>query len=93
MLVSGLPIRNETDHARQIGLVSLDLLDAVQTKVKIPHRPGKQLKLRIGLHSGNKRSGNTVPSDLKHPSRVFITPSTVCSSVPNVREGTGYARP
>ena len=51
MVVSGLPVRNGTLHAREISRMSLALLDAV-FKFKIRHKPGEQLKLRIGIHSG-----------------------------------------
>ncbi|XP_077865379.1 atrial natriuretic peptide receptor 1-like [Saccoglossus kowalevskii] len=51
MVVSGLPIRNGDYHAREIGRMALALLDAVDT-FKIRHKPGEQLKLRIGIHSG-----------------------------------------
>ena len=51
MVVSGLPVRNGNLHAREIARMSLALLDNV-FRFKIRHRPGDQLKLRIGIHSG-----------------------------------------
>uniref|UniRef100_A0A336LM52 Guanylate cyclase n=1 Tax=Culicoides sonorensis TaxID=179676 RepID=A0A336LM52_CULSO len=51
MVVSGLPVRNQNRHAREIGRMALSLLSAVYN-FKIRHRPGEQLKLRIGLHTG-----------------------------------------
>ncbi|KAK3096096.1 hypothetical protein FSP39_023182 [Pinctada imbricata] len=51
MVVSGLPVRNGTLHAREIARMSLNLLNAVLS-FKIRHRPNEQLKLRIGLHTG-----------------------------------------
>ncbi|XP_070536701.1 atrial natriuretic peptide receptor 1-like isoform X3 [Ptychodera flava] len=51
MVVSGLPQRNGSRHAREIARMSLALLDAVGT-FRIRHRPNDQLKLRIGIHSG-----------------------------------------
>ncbi|KAK3708696.1 hypothetical protein RRG08_010848 [Elysia crispata] len=51
MVVSGLPVTNGTLHAREIARMSLALLDAV-FRFKIRHRPGEQIKLRIGIHSG-----------------------------------------
>ncbi|GFO26482.1 guanylate cyclase [Plakobranchus ocellatus] len=51
MVVSGLPVRNGNLHAREIARMSLALLDNV-FKFKIRHKPGDQLKLRIGIHSG-----------------------------------------
>lgn len=51
MVVSGLPVRNGKLHGREIARMALALLDAVRT-FKIRHRPEEQLKLRIGIHSG-----------------------------------------
>ncbi|XP_063309597.1 atrial natriuretic peptide receptor 2 isoform X1 [Pelobates fuscus] len=51
MVVSGLPVRNGKLHAREIGRMSLALLEAVKT-FKIKHRPNMQLRLRIGIHTG-----------------------------------------
>lgn len=51
MVVSGLPVRNGNNHAREIARTALALLNNVH-KFRIRHRPNEQLKLRIGLHSG-----------------------------------------
>lgn len=51
MVVSGLPERNGHDHAREIALLSLAILDAIKC-FTIKHRPDYQLKIRIGIHSG-----------------------------------------
>ncbi|XP_013793346.1 atrial natriuretic peptide receptor 1-like, partial [Limulus polyphemus] len=51
MVVSGLPIKNGNEHAREIARLSLALLVAVGN-FKIQHRPERKLKLRIGIHSG-----------------------------------------
>ncbi|XP_077994091.1 atrial natriuretic peptide receptor 1-like [Glandiceps talaboti] len=51
MVVSGLPTRNGSRHAAEIGNMALDLLSSM-TSFKIRHCPGKQLQLRIGIHSG-----------------------------------------
>ncbi|XP_037954574.1 atrial natriuretic peptide receptor 1 isoform X3 [Teleopsis dalmanni] len=51
MVVSGLPIRNGNQHAREIARLALALLEAVHN-FKIHHRPDDRLKLRIGLHTG-----------------------------------------
>ncbi|XP_022796077.1 atrial natriuretic peptide receptor 1-like [Stylophora pistillata] len=48
---SGLPNRNGIRHAGEISNMSLDLLSAMTT-FKIRHVPGKQLQLRIGIHTG-----------------------------------------
>ncbi|KAF5284737.1 hypothetical protein FQA39_LY04462 [Lamprigera yunnana] len=51
MVVSGLPQRNEYNHAGEIARMALALLEEVK-KFKIPHRPLEPLKLRIGMHTG-----------------------------------------
>ncbi|KAE8736897.1 hypothetical protein FOCC_FOCC017647, partial [Frankliniella occidentalis] len=51
MVVSGLPVRNGLQHAREVARMALALLYAVRD-FKIRHRPGLSLRLRIGLHSG-----------------------------------------
>lgn len=51
MVVSGLPEKNADNHARQIGLLALAILDGVKC-FTIQHNPDYQLKLRIGIHSG-----------------------------------------
>uniref|UniRef100_H2Z205 Guanylate cyclase n=1 Tax=Ciona savignyi TaxID=51511 RepID=H2Z205_CIOSA len=56
MLVSGLPVRNGIRHAAEIARTSLALLKAVKN-FKMRHRPGEQLKLRIGIHSGSCCAG------------------------------------
>lgn len=51
MVVSGLPERNGNEHAREIGLMAVAILDAVRT-FTIIHKPNMQLSVRIGVHSG-----------------------------------------
>ncbi|XP_046998282.1 atrial natriuretic peptide receptor 1-like [Schistocerca americana] len=51
MVVSGLPVRNGSRHAREVARMSLALRQAV-AGFRIRHRPGEQLKLRIGMHTG-----------------------------------------
>ncbi len=51
MCCSGLPVRNGDRHALEIANMSLALLKRIQV-FRIRHRPDDQLKLRIGLHSG-----------------------------------------
>lgn len=56
MVVSGLPVRNGNNHAREIARLALGLLKAVHS-FRIRHRPEEPLKLRIGLHSGGCVAG------------------------------------
>jgi class 3 adenylate cyclase len=51
MVTSGAPKRNGNRHAAEIAFLSLDLLDAI-LQLTIPHLPGEQLRLRIGLNTG-----------------------------------------
>ncbi|CAC5377897.1 Guanylate cyclase 32E,Guanylate cyclase soluble subunit beta-2,Receptor-type guanylate cyclase gcy-19,Head-specific guanylate cyclase,Retinal guanylyl cyclase 2,Heat-stable enterotoxin receptor,Olfactory guanylyl cyclase GC-D,Atrial natriuretic peptide receptor 2,Receptor-type guanylate cyclase gcy-9,Receptor-type guanylate cyclase Gyc76C,Receptor-type guanylate cyclase gcy-27,Receptor-type guanylate cyclase gcy-18,Receptor-type guanylate cyclase gcy-28,Receptor-type guanylate cyclase daf-11,Speract recept len=56
MVVSGLPIRNGLNHAREIADMSLDLLQFAD-KFEVRFNPEYTLKLRIGLHSGSCAAG------------------------------------
>lgn len=56
MCVSGLPERNGDDHAREIGLMALAIVDAVKS-FTIQHKPDYQLKIRIGINSGSVCAG------------------------------------
>ena len=51
MVVSGLPVRNGNEHAREIAMMSLSLLDAID-RFKVEHLPQFQLRLRIGINTG-----------------------------------------
>lgn len=51
MVVSGLPVRNGLLHAREVARMALALLDAVRS-FRIRHRPQEELRLRIGIHTG-----------------------------------------
>ena len=51
MVVSGLPVRNGNEHARQIAQMSLKILDQVQQFI-IRHQPETPLRARIGINSG-----------------------------------------
>ncbi|XP_077864432.1 atrial natriuretic peptide receptor 1-like [Saccoglossus kowalevskii] len=51
MCASGLPEKNGHRHAGEIATMALELLSSLVT-FKIRHIPGKQLQLRIGIHTG-----------------------------------------
>lgn len=52
MVVSGLPIRNGDDHAKEIARMSLAIVQGMRS-FQSPHVPEQQLRVRIGVHSGN----------------------------------------
>ncbi|XP_053384831.1 atrial natriuretic peptide receptor 1-like [Mercenaria mercenaria] len=56
MIVSGLPERNGNLHVKEIAGVALSILQSVMT-FKIPHKPDRQLEIRIGLHTGSVVAG------------------------------------
>ncbi|CAN7999515.1 unnamed protein product, partial [Ixodes pacificus] len=56
MVVSGLPVRNGNEHAREIARMTLSLLTAI-AGFRIRHQPGNKLRLRIGVHSGPCAAG------------------------------------
>ncbi|XP_021340544.1 atrial natriuretic peptide receptor 1-like [Mizuhopecten yessoensis] len=56
MVVSGLPVRNGSEHVRQIARMSLGILENV-SKFKIRHKPDAILRARIGIHSGSVCAG------------------------------------
>ncbi|XP_013778669.1 atrial natriuretic peptide receptor 2-like, partial [Limulus polyphemus] len=56
MVVSGLPVRNGNNHAREIACLSLALREAIGN-FKVRHRPHHEVKLRIGMHSGPCAAG------------------------------------
>ncbi|XP_052082086.1 atrial natriuretic peptide receptor 1-like [Mytilus californianus] len=56
MMVSGLPVRNNDQHASEIALMSLDILEIVGQSV-IPHIPGEKWQIRIGINTGSVVAG------------------------------------
>ncbi|XP_064468524.1 atrial natriuretic peptide receptor 1-like [Ornithodoros turicata] len=56
MVVSGLPVRNGNEHAREIARMTLSLLNAI-AGFRIRHQPSNKLRLRIGVHSGPCAAG------------------------------------
>ncbi|XP_064609180.1 adenylate cyclase, germination specific-like [Liolophura sinensis] len=51
MVASGLPQRNGSRHAVEIGILSLGLLKGIAA-YRIPHMVHQKLQLRIGIHTG-----------------------------------------
>merc|ERR1712198_592606 len=47
MVVSGLPVRNGPNHAREISRMSLSILQEVKTNFIIKHKPDTALNVRI----------------------------------------------
>ncbi|KAJ8303918.1 hypothetical protein KUTeg_017501 [Tegillarca granosa] len=56
MVVSGLPVQNKDRHAVEIANMALNLQRSIYT-FQIKHRPGMQLRLRIGIHTGPCAAG------------------------------------
>ncbi|CAC5405332.1 Guanylate cyclase 32E,Guanylate cyclase soluble subunit beta-2,Receptor-type guanylate cyclase gcy-19,Head-specific guanylate cyclase,Retinal guanylyl cyclase 2,Heat-stable enterotoxin receptor,Olfactory guanylyl cyclase GC-D,Atrial natriuretic peptide receptor 2,Receptor-type guanylate cyclase gcy-9,Receptor-type guanylate cyclase Gyc76C,Receptor-type guanylate cyclase gcy-27,Receptor-type guanylate cyclase gcy-18,Receptor-type guanylate cyclase gcy-28,Guanylyl cyclase, membrane,Speract receptor,Adenylate len=56
MMVSGLPVRNNDQHASEIAMMSLDILEIVSQSV-IPHIPGEKWQIRIGINTGSVVAG------------------------------------
>ena len=54
MIVSGLPTKNGHRHVCEVANCALDILSAV-VDFEIPHLPDHELKIRIGLHTGNEK--------------------------------------
>lgn len=92
MVVSGLPVRNGKLHAHEIVRMALALLEAVKT-FKIRHRPNDQLRLRIGIHTGEPQGagrllhhragdgrGGMLPALLPSLS-TSVPPGPVCAGV------------
>lgn len=90
MVVSGLPVRNGKLHAHEIVRMALALLEAVKT-FKIRHRPNDQLRLRIGIHTGepqgvgrllHHRAGDGGMLSALLPSlSISVPPGPVCAGV------------
>ena len=51
MAVSGVPDANGNQHAAAVASLSLDILSFI-SNFTMKHMPRRQLKLRIGVHSG-----------------------------------------
>ncbi|XP_022245111.1 atrial natriuretic peptide receptor 1-like [Limulus polyphemus] len=56
MVVSGLPVSNGNEHAREIARMSLTLREAIRN-FKIRHRPERTMQIRIGMHTGSCAAG------------------------------------
>ncbi|XP_076366072.1 atrial natriuretic peptide receptor 1-like [Tachypleus tridentatus] len=56
MVVSGVPVPNGNEHAREIARMSLTIREAI-CKFKIRHRPGRKMQIRIGMHTGSCAAG------------------------------------
>ena len=65
MVVSGLPIRNGHKHAGEIARMALHLVEAVKKDFTVRHKSDYKLKLRVGIHSGNKKSSQIFDRPVK----------------------------
>ncbi|KAG8519991.1 Atrial natriuretic peptide receptor 1 [Galemys pyrenaicus] len=87
MVVSGLPVRNGRLHAREVARMALALLEAVRS-FRIRHRPEEQLRLRIGIHTGEApktRGGASprerAPTPTPLANGLPLAPGPVCAGV------------
>lgn len=53
MVASGVPSRNGNRHAAEMANMCLDILHCIGT-FKMRHMPDVKVRIRIGLHSGEK---------------------------------------
>jgi atrial natriuretic peptide receptor A len=51
IVASGLPQPNDGKHVIEIAETALELRDRLK-RFKIPHKPGRSLEMRVGIHSG-----------------------------------------
>lgn len=51
IVASGLPQPNDGKHVIEIAQTALELRDRLK-RFKIPHKPGRNLEMRVGIHSG-----------------------------------------
>lgn len=51
IVASGLPQRNDGKHVIEIARAALELRQRL-ANFKIPHKPGRSLQMRVGIHSG-----------------------------------------
>lgn len=56
IVASGVPQRNEGHHVIEIARAALSLRERLRN-FKIPHKPGRSLEMRVGIHSGPCVSG------------------------------------
>ena len=50
MVVSGLPIRNDKEHPKEIALLALDIMENIRSFTIQANQ--KRLAIRIGIHCG-----------------------------------------
>ncbi|XP_067259450.1 atrial natriuretic peptide receptor 1 isoform X2 [Chanodichthys erythropterus] len=70
MVVSGLPIRNGDDHAKEIARMSLAIVQGMRS-FHSPHVPEQQLRVRIGVHSALKIHVSSSTKSLLDTFRTF----------------------
>ena len=84
MVASGLPVRNGSNHSREIARMSLKMLEAVQN-FPIKHRPHQQLQLRVGIHTGIYSNGNNLPKLKLHFCNITMNLGPCCAGIVGVK--------
>ena len=56
LVASGVPVKNGSEHVREIAYCALDAKEAFET-FRARHRPAHKFKIRIGFHSGSVVAG------------------------------------
>ncbi|VDM34770.1 unnamed protein product [Hydatigera taeniaeformis] len=92
MVASGLPQRNGNQHAKEVARMAIEFLKSMSTFI-IPHRPDRELKLRIGIHSGMYAAlGSSFPFELNETSVSILSKTSLNLLVSGPRPGD-YGHP
>ena len=82
-MVPGLPVRNGPNHVREIARMSLNILQDTKN-FRIKHKPDTQLRIRIGLHTGEKKYC-TLASKAAFASKQKTLSGSCCAGVVGVK--------
>lgn len=87
---AGLPQPNGNRHSSEIAMMALDLLELINT-LEIPHMPGTNFRMRIGIHTGNfclyLHFPLFIPTGVQSAGTAVITDTSLVNQIP---ETTGF---